>query len=194
MESRTYTMDARAGAVEATRQRIVEVAAALFAEHWWDEVTLARIAGESGVSHQTVLNHFGSKDGVLAALIEHEAGDAVERRVAVAPGDTAAAVALLLRQYERFGLTNVRATQQEHRVPALKAALDGARAFHREWIERTFAHALPDTQPERRQKIAAFLGATEVAVWKSLHHDYGYSKRDTAVAMTRMINALEAQP
>src|SRR4051794_26453993 len=108
MESRTYTMDARAEAGEATRRRIAEAAAALFADHWWDEVTLSRIAGEAGVSHQTVLNHFGSKDGVLAALIEHEAGDAVERRVAVAPGDTDAAVALLIRQYERFGLTNVR--------------------------------------------------------------------------------------
>jgi AcrR family transcriptional regulator len=193
MKSRAYTMDARAEAVEATRRRIVEAAAALFAEHWWDEVTLARIAADAGVSHQTVLNHFGSKDGVLAALIEHEAGDTIETRVAVAPGDTAAAVALLITQYERFGLTNVRATQQEHRVPALKEALDGARAFHREWVERTFAHALPDAEPERRQKIAAFLGATEVAVWKSLHHDYGFSKRDTAVAMTRMITALEAQ-
>jgi AcrR family transcriptional regulator len=194
MESRTYTMDARAEAVEATRRRIVEAAAALFAEHWWDEVTLARIAAGAGVSHQTVLNHFGSKDGVLSALIEHEAGDAIDKRVAVAPGDTAAAVALLIRQYERFGLTNVRATQQEHRVPALKAALDGARQFHRQWVERTFAHALPEREPERRQKIAAFLGATEVAVWKSLHHDYGYSLRDTAVAMTRMITALEATP
>jgi AcrR family transcriptional regulator len=187
-------MDARADAVEATRRRILEATERLFDEHWWDEVTLNRIAADAGVSHQTVLNHFGSKDAVLLALIEHKQGDTLERRRQAEPGDVTTAVALLIAQYEHFGLANVRATQQEHRVPALRAALDAARASHRDWVERTFAHVLPDSEPERGQKIAAFLGATEVAVWKSLHHDYGFSKRDTAVAMTMLINALEARP
>ena len=194
MESRTYTMDARAEAVRGTRRRILETTKRLFEDHWWDEVTLTRIAAEAGVSHQTVLNHFGSKDGVLAALMEKAHGEHHERRRDVAPGDTATAVGSLLRQYEQSGLANARAAHQEHRVPALKAALDEARAYHRAWIERTFAHALPETEPERTQRIAAFLGATEVAVWKSLHHDYGFTKRDTAVAMTALVNALEATP
>jgi AcrR family transcriptional regulator len=194
MESRTYTMDARAGAVEATRQRILASAERLFEDHWWDEVTLSRIASGAGVSHQTVLNHFGSKDAVLSALMEHTRDATLDRRREIDPGDTAAAIAVLLRQYEQIGLTNARATHQEHRVPALKAALDEARAFHRAWIERTFAHALPDSEPERTQRIAAYLGATEVAVWKSLHHDYGFSLRDTAAAMTTLVNALETTP
>jgi AcrR family transcriptional regulator len=193
MESRTYNMDSRAEAAEGTRRRIVEAGDRLFEERWWDEVTLAAIAGEAGVSHQTVLNHFGSKDGVLTGLMEHKYDDTIERRMQVAPGDTATAVALLLEQYEETGLINARATHQEHRVPALKSALDEARRAHRAWIERNFAHALPDTEPERSQKIAAFLGATEVAVWKALRHDYGFSKHDTAVAMTDLITALEAR-
>jgi AcrR family transcriptional regulator len=191
MESRTYTMDARAEAVEATRRRIIESADRLFEEHWWDEVTLARIATGAGVSHQTVLNHFGSKDGVLTALIAHKLGDTIERRETVEPGDTAAAVRRLLDQYEQAGLINARAVQQEHRVPALKAALDEGRAQHRAWIERTFAHALPASEPERRQRVAAFLGATEVAMWNSLHHGYGYSRKDAAAALTTLVNALE---
>jgi AcrR family transcriptional regulator len=194
MESRSYTMDARAEAVEATRRRIIASADRLFAEHCWDEVTLARIATGAGVSHQTVLNHFGSKDGVLAALIEHKLGDTIDRREAFEPGNTAAAVRLLLDQYEQSGLTNARAAQQEHRVPALKAALDEARAQHRAWIERTFAHALPDSEPERRQRVAAFLGATEVAMWNSLHHGYGFSREDAAAALTALVNALEKTP
>src|SRR3954453_20127579 len=109
MESRTYTMDVRAQAVEATGRRIIESADRLFEEHWWDEVTLARIAAGAGVSHQTVLNHFGSQDGVPAPLIEHKLGDTIERREAVEPGDTATAVRLLLDQYEQSGLANARA-------------------------------------------------------------------------------------
>ena len=192
MESRPYTMDARAEAVEATRLRVLESARRLFEEHWWDEVTLAAIARGAGVSHQTVLNHFGSKDGVLSGLMEHEYDDTIEHRMRVAPGDTAAAIELLLGQYEETGLINARASHQEHRVPALHAALDEARAAHRAWIERTFPHALPESEPERTQRVAAFLGATEVAMWKSLRHDYGFTERDTAVAMTQIINALEA--
>jgi len=194
MESRTYNMQSRAEAVEGTRRRILEAAERLFEERWWDDVTLAGIAAAAGVSHQTVLNHFGSKDGVLTGLMEHKYEDTIERRIEIAPGDTATAVALLLRQYEETGLMNARATNQEHRVPALKSALDEARAAHRGWIERAFAHALPETEPERTQKIAAFIGATEVAMWKALRHDYGFSERDTAVAMTNIINAVEASP
>src|SRR3954451_5363290 len=77
-------------------------------------------------------------------------------REAVEPGDTATAVRLLLDQYEQSGLAHARAAQQERRVPALKAPRDDARARHRAWIERPFAHALPDSEPERRQRVAAF--------------------------------------
>ena len=66
--------------------------------------------------------------------------------------------------------------------------------WHREWVERTFAPSIPASGAARRQKIAAYLAATEVAAWKSLRHDYGFSKRDTAAAMTTLIKALEVQP
>ena len=79
-------------------------------------------------------------------------------------------------------------------MAALKAALDDARRWHRQWVEQTFAHALPASGAARRQRIAAFLAATEVAVWKSLRHDYGFSKRDTAAAISTLVKSLEAQP
>lgn len=191
---RTYTMDARADAVDATRQRIVDAARPLFMEHWYDEVTLNGIAAAAGVSHQTVLNHFGSKDGVLAAVTEQLDNDTATIRDDVEPGDTFNAVETLLAQYEASGLANFRASCEEHRVPELHVALDRARAWHRDWVERVFAHALPPSGAARRQRIAAFLAATEVAAWKSLRHDYGFSKRDTAAAMHTLISTLEARP
>ncbi len=191
---RSYSMGARSEGVDTTHQRILAAGRALFFENWYDDVTLAGIASAAGVSHQTVLNHFGSKDGVLSAIIEQLHPETADLRNGVEPGDTASAVAVLLTQYEDSGLANFRASCEEHRVPPLKAALDHARVWHREWVERTFAHALPPSGPRRRQRIAAFLAATEVGVWKSLRHDYGFSKRDTAAAITTLINALEAQP
>jgi AcrR family transcriptional regulator len=186
-------MDARAEAMEATRQRILDAAWALFYEHWWEDVTLNGIAAAAGVSHQTVLNHFGSKDAVLSAIVAQAHAEILALREQAQPGDSDAAVAVLIQQYEESGLPNVRAVYQEHRVPALKEALDHGRKVHRAWVERTFAHALPPAGAARRQKVAAFLAATELTAWKALRHDYGFSKRDTAAAMTKIIEALEAE-
>ena len=61
---RTYTMAARADAMVATRETIVRAAMQLFFDNFYEDVTLAEIARAAGVSHQTVLNHFASKEGV----------------------------------------------------------------------------------------------------------------------------------
>ena len=68
--TRTYTMDARADGVASTRRRICRAARALFLEKAVEDVTLASIAAAAGVSHQTVLNHFESKEGVIIAVAE----------------------------------------------------------------------------------------------------------------------------
>ena len=59
---------ARTGAVrrEATRRRIVDASAGLFADGW-EEVTASEVADHAGVSTQTVLNAFGSVRSVAAA-------------------------------------------------------------------------------------------------------------------------------
>ena len=47
----------------------------LFLEHAFEDVTLAAIAAAAGVSHQTVLNHFSSKEGVVLAVAEELRAD-----------------------------------------------------------------------------------------------------------------------
>lgn len=53
---------------EETRARILECAAALFAERGYFETRIADIAKAAGVSHGSLFAHFGSKEGVLRAL------------------------------------------------------------------------------------------------------------------------------
>jgi AcrR family transcriptional regulator len=55
------------------RATIRNVALRLFAERGPDAVTLRQIAAEAGVSPALVVHHFGSKDGLRAAVDEHAA-------------------------------------------------------------------------------------------------------------------------
>ena len=42
----------------------------LLFDNYYEDVTLAEIARAAAVSHQTVLNHFSSKEGVALAVAE----------------------------------------------------------------------------------------------------------------------------
>ena len=76
---RAYSMELRAAAAEATRERILEAAADAFLEHWYDDVTIASVAKRAGVSGQTVINHFGGKEPLAAAAYDRvERGDGLE--------------------------------------------------------------------------------------------------------------------
>ena len=63
-----YRLGKRAVTQDRTRQRITGAAERLYLERWYDDVSLREVAGEAGVALQTVVNHFGSKGGLLAAV------------------------------------------------------------------------------------------------------------------------------
>ena len=72
--TRTYRMTSRARAVEETRERVLEAAIDLHTERLSSDISLADIAGAAGVSVQTLLRHFGSREALLeavAALEDH---------------------------------------------------------------------------------------------------------------------------
>ena len=63
-------MAARASA-EATRARILEAAEQLFAREGFDRVTLRQIAREAGQGNVAAVQyHFGSKEGLLSAIVD----------------------------------------------------------------------------------------------------------------------------
>lgn len=64
---RPYDASGRRAAAERRRERVAEVAGALFAEHGWHGTTLAMVAAESGVSVELVTKTFGSKAGLFMA-------------------------------------------------------------------------------------------------------------------------------
>jgi AcrR family transcriptional regulator len=65
---RAYSLGRRAETAAATRERIVDAAAALYEAHGVNSTTLQAIAQRADVSRGTVIHHFGSTGGVLDAV------------------------------------------------------------------------------------------------------------------------------
>jgi AcrR family transcriptional regulator len=75
---------ARAGKTPATqpvRERILEVAERLFAEHGMSGVGLRAISAEAKVNLASIAYHFGSKDGLLEALFAQRAAPIAQERL-----------------------------------------------------------------------------------------------------------------
>ena len=181
--ARTYDMTSRAAAAEATRERILEAAAELILTHWYDDVTIAAVARGAGVSGQTVLNHFASKERLLAAVHARIGQELVAKRYSARPGDVASIVEALLDDYEVTGDAIVRMLALEEKVPTMKPLLAQGREGHRRWVEAMFK--APKLVPE-------LVVATDVYTWKLLRRDQGLSRDQTAAAMRRMVEALLA--
>src|ERR671915_367946 len=64
-----------AAAPESSRARILYEARAEFARSGFARARLQDIAGRAGLSHPTLLYHFGSKEGLYAAVIEQAVSD-----------------------------------------------------------------------------------------------------------------------
>ena len=176
-----YSMELRAAAAGATRERILSAAADVFLERWYDDVTLAQLARQAGVSGQTVINHFGGKEQLAAAAFEHVAKQIVLRRYTPEPGDFAGAVEVLVDDYEITGDAVIRMLALEERVPTLQPLLAAGRESHRRWVGEMFL--APELLPE-------LVVATDVYTWKLLRRDQGLSRNDTAAAILRMVEAL----
>ncbi|WP_055480950.1 TetR/AcrR family transcriptional regulator [Sphaerimonospora mesophila] len=183
-------MGARAAAVEATRARILEAAAALWMQRWYDDVTLQHIADEAGVSVQTIVNHFDGKDGLADAVADWLASQTAVARQAPT-GDVQAIVTALFEDYERHGDANVLWIAQADRVPAITRAVAHARSQHRAWLEQVFADRLPARGPAREHALALLYAATDVYLWKLWRCDLGMSREDAERAMRDLLTSID---
>ena len=83
-----------------TRDLILDTALDRFGTRGFDGVSLDEIAAEVGVTKQTVLYWFPSKDALLAAVLAHTADElavAVEAAVRAAPGEPLARVEAVVK-------------------------------------------------------------------------------------------------
>lgn len=188
-ERRPYRQTARAAAAESTALRIVEAFRRRLERLWFEDIRLEDVAQDAGVTVQTIIRRFGGKEGLLDPTI-----DAIERDVMSArdgpPGDAAAAVRAVVRDYEADGEIYMRALAQEDRYPAMRRMTDAGRAGHRGWVERAFAHELAGLPPHvARRRVDSLVVATDVYVWKLIRRDMGRSVAELEDHMLRLIQA-----
>ena len=184
-------MSARAAAVAATRERIVEAAAEGFRANWYDDVTMRGVASAAGIALQTVVNHFGTKEALFAAASARTAAEIERERWGVVPGDSDGAIATLVADYERNGEMILRTLAVEERVPVVGPVLALGRQGHQDWVEHVFGAALEGLAgQERRRRLAQLVVATDVYTWKLLRRDKGLSRSQTITAMRELVAAL----
>lgn len=186
-------MSARAEAMQATRERILEVFGEALRTRWYDELTLAELAREAGVSPPTLTNHFGDKAGLLVAFAHENMHEEIsEVRAATEPGDVPGAIALLVEDYERTGDIVIRMLALEHRLPELVDILNIGRAGHRAWVTRTFAPVLPAAPKARKDAITRLVVATDVYAWQLLRRDMKLSRAATLDHLLALAQAIAA--
>ena len=192
---RPYRMTARAAATEATRAKILASTHALILELSYEELTLRRVAAHAGVTFQTVLRHFGTKDGLISAVAESASADEYELRVA-RPGDPADVAATLCNRYEEIADATTSWEALEDRVEAIAEGIRIAREGHRAWLAAMFAEALaPLSTAERRSVLAQLYVATDINSWRLLRRRLGYSAAETTHVMTALIEgAISRKP
>jgi AcrR family transcriptional regulator len=182
--TRTYTMSARAKAVEQTRQRILEATLELSATHRIAAISLDDVATAAGVSVQTVLRQFGSRAALIDATVIHADGVITEERRTLA-GDARGAVAVVLEHYERRGDAVLLLLAQEIDDPVVRGMTARGKRLHRAWVEEVFAPFGPDDAT-----VDLLVVATDVYTWKLLRHDRGLSRPQTEARMVTLVQAL----
>jgi AcrR family transcriptional regulator len=184
-QRRPYRMRARAEATAETGRRILRAVLDLHTERFHDQITLEAVAERAGVTVQTVLRRFGSREGLISAACDYAETEVLQQRGAASVGDVAGAVENLVEHYEEWGRSALRLLAQEERVPQLRVIADRGREGHYAWVDRTFGPYL--TGPLKRLLRAKLITLTDVYVWKLLRLDQGLDRTETASVLRDLV-------
>jgi AcrR family transcriptional regulator len=185
-------MVARAQIVAASGERMLSSAWKRFCELPYEEVRLADIAADAGVTAQTLHARFGTKEDLFVAAWRWFVRPQAARRDRVAVGEFRAGVRAVYDDYERDGDAVLRLMAQEERSPAVREMIDSGRAYHRAWVGRVFApllNGLGGAARERRHM--ELIVATDLLVWKLLRRDMGLGRRQAERIVAEMVTALK---
>jgi AcrR family transcriptional regulator len=185
---RSYTMRARAESTNKTRERILDAVIALSEERLSLEIVLADVAARADVTVQTVLRHFGSRQGLFeqaqARLVAK-----VQAERAAPVGDAASAVRTIVIFYDRLGEWTLRLQAQEHSDEPSRRMVELGRRIHRDWVEEVFAPQLAGRR-DREELVDLLVVATDLLTWKILRRDGGMDRPTTCKRMLRLVRAV----
>ncbi len=191
--TRVYRMTARAQTADQTRQRVLQAALDRFSDQPFDAVSLAQVAQDAGVTVQTVLRVFGSKEGLVRAAAAQGMEQVRAARWVSPPGDLEGAMVALAQHYEAWGDRSMRLLAQEDRVPAVGRVTKAGRALHHQWVDHVFAPWLARARGEARRRLRArLIAVTDVYTWKIFRRDLGLDARATRQGLRELVDAVLA--
>jgi AcrR family transcriptional regulator len=162
---------------------LLEAADEAFLSGPWEQVSLEAIARTAGVTKQTLLRHFGSKNGLLEKTLERAIGEVEEQRLAAPTNDIAGAVDNLLDHYEIRGGRAMRSSNLDLDGPLADLGRR-AREFHYAWVERVFGRWLAAAPPTQHDKLrAALIAVCDVQSWWILSHDLALPRADVRATL-----------
>jgi AcrR family transcriptional regulator len=190
IDRRPYKQVARAEARQRTRDALLDAAIEEFMRDRWGRVSLDVLARRAKVTKQTLLRHFGSKDGLLMQALANSAAEMFEQRWSVQPGDIEGAVENMLDHYEAWGERSLRiGAWLEHGPPPLAGISRMARKIHYDWVDYAFGPQLERRHGDERVRCRATLIALcDVHTWQLLSHDLEFER---AAVRTTLTNAIE---
>ncbi len=189
-QTRAYRQTNRAAQTAANREAVIDAVISLSHELLTIEITLDQIAARAGVTVQTVLRHFGSRDALFTHVLAVASQQVSDQR-RVLPGDIDAALAALSAHYEQWGELMVRLVGAETSDERIMAFTSQGRTIHRQWVQETFAPQLADRADDIPDLVAV---ATDLQVWSLLRRDRGLDAETVARRTRRMIDAVLSLP
>jgi AcrR family transcriptional regulator len=191
--TREYKQVERAKAQERTREALIAAATDEFFEGNWLKTSLDSLSRKAGVTRQTLLRHFGSKDGLLMQSLMRGATQVRDQRWSTPTTDISGAVENVIDHYEEWGERSVRIGAWQRGPTVLALFANAARQIHYDWVEHAFAGWLDKFDDETRAERQAILVVLcDVQTWWILSNDLGLSRRKVHAILTDQIErALE---
>lgn len=188
---RRYTQVARAAAQQRTRDALLDAAEREFFSGAWQRASLGGIATSAGVTKQTLLRHFGSKEGLLEEAMRRGLAEVRDQRWSAPRDDVEGAVENLLDHYERWGERALRLAAMEGGPPGLSDLALTSRQVHYDWIEYVFGPWLsPQRGDARSHRRAALIAVCDVHVWQVLSRDLALQRPAVGAILTKLVRGI----
>lgn len=190
ISQRSYKQVARAEAQQRTREALLDAAA----DEFFAGGTLAPLevlASKVKVTKQTLLRHFGSKEGLFQQALQRSASEVLDQRWSTPVGDVEGAVENLLEHYEEWGERGMRLEAwQISPTPFARLARMGRR-IHSEWVDYAFEPWLSAREEHARERLRGQLIAIcDVQVWWVLTHYLELERAEVKASLVEIVEKL----
>jgi AcrR family transcriptional regulator len=188
IDRRQYKQVAREEAQQRTREALLEAAIDEFYADRWSKVSLTALATRAGVTKQTLLRHFGSKEGLLIQALVRSAAQVLDERWNAPVGDVDGAIENLLDHYEIWGPRARRIGAWQDAPSVLAKLSQTGRQVHYQWIEFVFAPQLEGLDEAAFSRLRAeLIVVCDVQTWWILANDIALPRDEVKTILIGMV-------